>query len=562
MLKDSNIKAPRVSVVVPVYNGEKYLEEALLSIKQQTFEDFECLVVDDGSLNKTYISSVLNHLKDPRFKSFRKENGGVATALNLGISKAKGELFCWLSHDDLWESTKLEVQVGAYLQDQILCSNYTLIDENAKVLAVTNFEKTFDVTTGMSLLSRGLIHGCSIMLPMSLFEKIGTFNPKLKYTQDYDLWLRAIKSGYKFNFQNFPTTVGRIHTEQTGKISDTRIENSHLWAQIIDEWYKIEILQKNLTTKDALLEIEIFRNWARNSSLIYASEVLDLRMKHLIEDIKVSVVIPYRDRVSTLSEAVSSVNAQSHRNLEVIVIDDSHDAGNPTDKLLESLVVDPDIPIRIVENLKTGVSSARNLGINLSQGEFIAFLDSDDFFLPTKIATQLIEIVKCDALFSHTNYIRIEEQTGSICDTSANSGSRALETLADNCTVATPTVMLKKLVGIENLFDPSILLGEDSDAWIRFIGKFGNHISHLKTPLTVVRTTATSSRYNQESIGDILSRNRSSVMFYSSRKRKYKMRFRQFCSGVIFYTWRTIGRPAFLKDNWILRQILMRIRGF
>lgn len=167
-------------------------------------------------------------------------------------------------------------------------------------------------------------------------------------------------------------------------------------------------------------------------------------LKNLVSNLKVSIVIPYRDRISSLIDAVCSVNSQTHRNLEVVIIDDSHDSEIPPDKLLKRLVLDPSIPVRVVENPNSGVSSARNLGIELAQGEYIAFLDSDDIFLPTKIASQLIDLVKCEALFGHTNYIRLEGQTGFICDTSSNNGKNILETMIGNCIVATPTVMLKR----------------------------------------------------------------------------------------------------------------------
>ncbi|HMD90203.1 MAG TPA: glycosyltransferase family A protein, partial [Anaerolineaceae bacterium] len=104
----NNNSNPQVSVLIPVYNGENYLRESINSVLAQTFTDFELLVIDDGSKDGTWniIESYGNQLR-----GLKKENGGVASALNLGIQKARGRWIAWLSHDDLFLPNKLERQI-------------------------------------------------------------------------------------------------------------------------------------------------------------------------------------------------------------------------------------------------------------------------------------------------------------------------------------------------------------------------------------------------------------------------------------------------------------------
>lgn len=99
---------PRISVVIPVYNGENYLKEAIDSALNQTYENVEVLVVDDGSVDGT--REIMNAYGD-RIIGLHKKNGGVATALNMGIAHMSGEYFAWLSHDDLMKPDACEIYV-------------------------------------------------------------------------------------------------------------------------------------------------------------------------------------------------------------------------------------------------------------------------------------------------------------------------------------------------------------------------------------------------------------------------------------------------------------------
>lgn len=108
MLSKTIVSKPLVSIVIPVYNGENYLEEAIHSALNQSYENIEIIVVNDGSTDNT--ENIALKYKD-KIKYFKKENGGVSSALNLGIKNMTGEYFSWLSHDDLYYEDKIERQI-------------------------------------------------------------------------------------------------------------------------------------------------------------------------------------------------------------------------------------------------------------------------------------------------------------------------------------------------------------------------------------------------------------------------------------------------------------------
>ena len=102
-----NSRKPLVSIVIPVYNGANYLRQAIESALGQTWENCEILVVNDGSDDGGDTEQAALEFKD-RIRYFRKENGGVASALNYGIQRMQGEYFSWLSHDDWYYPDKIE----------------------------------------------------------------------------------------------------------------------------------------------------------------------------------------------------------------------------------------------------------------------------------------------------------------------------------------------------------------------------------------------------------------------------------------------------------------------
>ena len=209
------MSAPLVSIVIPVYNGANYLAEAIDSALAQTYKNIEILVLNDGSNDSGKTEEVALSYGD-KIKYFNKENGGVATALNLGIEKMSGQYFSWLSHDDIYYPNKIENQVremSNQADNTVLFSNVKIIDSDSNFVMNHNVSKFKYDYQMLNLLCNQEINGCSLLIPKSLFDKVGTFDVDLKTTQDYDMWIR-LSSIAKFVYQDIYSVGSRRHSAQ------------------------------------------------------------------------------------------------------------------------------------------------------------------------------------------------------------------------------------------------------------------------------------------------------------------------------------------------------------
>ena len=215
---------PLVSIVIPVYNGANYLAEAIESALAQTYRNIEIVVVNDGSSDDGATESIALSYGNKIHYVFQK-NGGVSSALNTGIREMKGEYFSWLSHDDLYEPTKIERQISLIqtANDIILCSG-SLMDENKK--RIPRHIKTLDGTyTGFQLFNEKnhgyVLNGLGFLVPKHVFDKVGLFDESMKYLQDLDMWLRIMMHNeYRFICHKDLLVISRIHrAQQTNTIS-------------------------------------------------------------------------------------------------------------------------------------------------------------------------------------------------------------------------------------------------------------------------------------------------------------------------------------------------------
>ena len=481
---------PLITIAVPVYNGENYLAEALTSIFQQDYGNFEVIVVDDGSDNELSIRGIVEEFDDSRIKFFRKQNGGVASALNQVLREMNGDFLAWLSHDDLFAPNKLSSQVEALCDidsdEEILFSGYNLINAKGKKLNELDFTAQILDCSRLGGLERGLINGCTVLISKTILIEVGMFDESLKYTQDYDYWLRCLKTGKKFRYISQPLVSTRQHPDQdTNKNRlPARIEAEKLWVEILNFW-----LTKSPKDLDLdVSEILDFRTFLQKNGFESAEQEINLNLKDKVSPYLVSVVIPVVGRIFQLERALKSLQSQIHENFEVVIIEDS----SIPDIKISKLIGAQNFSIKHIHNIENvGAGPSRNTGIKNAKGAFICFLDSDDFFLPDKIFEQLVKMIAHKAVISHTNYFsrdRIEHRYN-FNDTSIHSGyNQAIFIAKYGCSIATPTVMISQELVAENKtpFAVTKSAGEDISAWISLLHKSSSSLLHIESPLTIV----------------------------------------------------------------------------
>jgi glycosyltransferase involved in cell wall biosynthesis len=185
------MKKPLVSVIIPTYNSADYIEEALESVFEQTFQDFEIIVIDDGSTDGT--GEILKKYGE-RVKYLFQENGGPASARNRGIRIARGEYIAFLDADDLWVSTKLEKQVSLFHQRKhlgMVTTGACSFDEKGVFGYSTDKRKTLMVgDIARNIFLRSNIGTPTVMVRKEVFDSIGFFEENIRQAEDDNMWIR------------------------------------------------------------------------------------------------------------------------------------------------------------------------------------------------------------------------------------------------------------------------------------------------------------------------------------------------------------------------------------
>ncbi|WP_162375451.1 NAD-dependent epimerase/dehydratase family protein [Ancylobacter sp. TS-1] len=228
--------APRVSIVIPVYNGGDYLAEAIDSALCQTYPNLEVVVVNDGSSDGGATAAIAAAYGD-RIRYFEKENGGVASALNVAIREMDGELFSWLSHDDLYHPTKVAAQVDAYLGFGSPClvfCDYEHVSETLEHLFTSNLAPQRLDERPLNGLFGGVYNGCTFLIPRDVLVEMEGFREGLPTTQDYELWFR-IAGRLPFVYVPQALVRQRIHPAQGSRHIGHLYESGRLMMYMVDQ---------------------------------------------------------------------------------------------------------------------------------------------------------------------------------------------------------------------------------------------------------------------------------------------------------------------------------------
>ncbi|MGB3903999.1 MAG: glycosyltransferase [Anaerolineae bacterium] len=193
---------PRVSVVMAVYNGERFLRQAVDSILSQTYTDFEFIIIDDGSTDGT--AEIVRGYADPRLRVLTQQNMGLVKSLNRGVGMARGGYVARMDADDISLARRLELQVrclDAHRHTGALGTGAIEIDEKDR--AIRRHDHHPDSHTIERALLEGstpLCHG-SVMFRKACFENVGGYRERFRHAEDYDLWLRMIE---RYDIDNLP----------------------------------------------------------------------------------------------------------------------------------------------------------------------------------------------------------------------------------------------------------------------------------------------------------------------------------------------------------------------
>lgn len=183
---------PLISVITPLYNSERFIDETISSVRNQTFSDFEHIIVDDCSTDNSLAKVEKECLVDSRVKLIKlNENVGAAKARNIALEKAEGRFIAFLDSDDSWLPEKLEKQINFMCEHDLAlsCTGYKIIDESGCQSGSLVVPPTI-ITHSDMLMSNRI--GC--LTAMYDTHKVGKlFMPDIRKRQDYGLWLKILK---------------------------------------------------------------------------------------------------------------------------------------------------------------------------------------------------------------------------------------------------------------------------------------------------------------------------------------------------------------------------------
>jgi glycosyltransferase involved in cell wall biosynthesis len=277
---------PKVSVIIPVYNVERYVGAAIQSVLDQTFQDFEILIIDDASPDQSI--AVCRRFMDARIRIIQQANRGLAGARNTGIRNAKGEYLAFLDSDDLWTVDKLEKHIAHLDHNSEVGLSYcrsAFIDQEGEPLHYHQMPKLKDIDPVHLLCRNPIGNGSAPVIRRQVLEEIqfmdnlhGSpeicyFDEHLRQSEDIECWLRiALKTNWSLEGLPEPLTLYRVNT---GGLSASLFKQLASWEaviektrgyapQLIDQWgslaraYQLRYLARRaVQLRDAKLALKL-----------------------------------------------------------------------------------------------------------------------------------------------------------------------------------------------------------------------------------------------------------------------------------------------------------------
>jgi glycosyltransferase involved in cell wall biosynthesis len=328
------LKAPVISVIVPCYNYANYIGDCLESLIAQTFKDWECIVVDDGSTDDSVAVIHQYCNKDSRIKCFTQINSGPTVARNFGLKNSQGTYIQFLDADDKIESKKFEIQLHLFEKHK----NLDLVYSEAKFFSNKNPEKLYD---NLDLISKSdlktisgsgdmLIHAllkenimviCSPLTKKRVFTNFGDMDTDLYYYEDWELWARLAINNCEFQYDNTENSRALVRVHDSYSKNEFKmnlnalIASTKLMSNIQDRKYKKILAPKIAYYKRVIDEhlIGLLKNnlnLAKEKTVETKNKVMALRYKiylFLYDYFPFQIVLAFSRLIHVYSKVKNSI---------------------------------------------------------------------------------------------------------------------------------------------------------------------------------------------------------------------------------------------------------------
>jgi GT2 family glycosyltransferase len=390
---------PLVSVVIPVYKGANYVADAIESVLAQTYQNIEIIVVDDGSPDDGATRRAVEKFI-PRVRYIHQENQGVAGALNTGWQAMRGEIFSWLSHDDLFVPDKTEKQIAFRnmigRDDAVIYSDYMNVDpDNQRLYDVV---MDHDMLTRQPLLAilRGCTNGCTMLIPKKVFEVVGGFDTSLRHTQDYDFWDRIETH---FPLVHCPGIVvrQRLHPAQDSAHPAAIDECNRLWLRLADNR---DHNKRSIIAGSSLQFLRGMRDFVAQTPYSEALSGLQDRIDTVVASTLVTVIVDVPGEVPPTESIAAMFATQSHKKIELILVQRGGAERAPETGAL----ADPVVSIETLVAPGASRADGFNQAITMAKGDYLVFLNTGNILTPRRIELQMAAMQDKGALISHSSF--------------------------------------------------------------------------------------------------------------------------------------------------------------
>jgi len=238
---------PTVSVIIHTYNNEKFIAETVESVLNQTYKDYEIIVVDDGSEDGTR-DALIPYMQKIRYHY--KENGGIASAKNAGISLSETEFVAFLDHDDLWVPDKLQLQMEHFNENPqigLVYAKYTSFRDGKELR--TKPEKGYSGWIFKELLAKSFIQTSTVVVKRECLDAAGPYDETFSLGDEYDMFLRIARK-FQCGFVDKGLTRYRVHDTNASN-NDFLFDNENLgvYKKIYNNFTDLDGVEKKILRK-------------------------------------------------------------------------------------------------------------------------------------------------------------------------------------------------------------------------------------------------------------------------------------------------------------------------